>query len=84
VLGIVIADYAIYRSPSGEQEDYMGSLRGGQSVKVLRQEKTGEVLWYLCEWSDNDLISQGWIQAERINLFDFNGINLPTGNTPTP
>ncbi len=83
VLGIVMADYSAFRSPTGLQEDYIGTLRGGQSVRILRKQ-SGSQTWYLCEWFNNGLISQGWIQATRVQLLNEPGISEPDWLDITP
>jgi len=82
-LGVVEETYSAFREPNASATYYLATLRAGQTVRILQEKQIGEEKWYLCQWNDNNLMLQGWVQAVRVTLINFPGVSQPTPFTPT-
>jgi len=74
-LAVVLTESTVYRSPALGSENYLATLPGSQTIIVLQQQETQQALWYLCQWQQDEVRLQGWIEARRVTLLDFSDIN---------
>lgn len=82
VYGVTVQRIVVYRQPTGDQEDVIAVIPGGQTLIILKVQGTGEATWYLCRWEINGLVQSGWIRARYVRTLNADEVT-PTA-TPAP